>query len=201
MRRKIVWCTFWLTVVMWFGRAWADMPVPATEPATATTMAATEPAATAPSPTIEPAPSPAKAQAPATLPATRRSPLSERKPAPPHPQEVLTNPNFQDGRVTPTLDRSHWPAVTVGPESGKTYHRPVYFRDLNFDLRSSRSRKKAAPERDFLAALGNARSEDLVGLNNLAHGFVEPLKFCADLAVLAPAQAVIQPPFITVTSP
>ncbi|MCC7205131.1 MAG: hypothetical protein IT441_08630 [Phycisphaeraceae bacterium] len=199
MRRKIVWCTFWLTVVMWFGRAWADMPVvPATAPAAPTTMATTEPAATAPAPVIAPSASPATP--PATRPAARRATESDRKPAPPHPQEVLTNPNFQGGQVTPTLDRSHWPAVTVGPEPGLTRHPPIYFQDMNFDLRRNRGRGEASPERDFIAALGYSRSEDL-GLNNLAHGFVEPVKFCVDLAILAPVKAVIQPPFLTVTSP
>jgi hypothetical protein len=98
------------------------------------------------------------------------------------------------------LDRSNWAGMMTGPARGTTYHQPAYFADvpMKHHLPSVLEREPSAESLE--QALAGTRSSTLLRDGNAIAIFVQPLKFAYDLIVL-PGNAVLLPPWRTVTSP
>jgi hypothetical protein len=179
MRRKILWITFGMTMAFWFGCAsrGEDQNYKVLEED---------------APMLEPDrnnPRPGMSAAPATTPA-------------PSPREQLAAQQAAINETTPSvtsMDRSNWPKVAVRPDSGLTYHKPIYFQDRETAY-ERRQIERAHDTDEMLAASLEGHRADTWSMENAKDLFIQPLNYAKDM-ILLPVRAVVQPPWTEVHTP
>ncbi|MCC7145876.1 MAG: hypothetical protein IT443_05475 [Phycisphaeraceae bacterium] len=207
MRNKILWISFWLTLILWLGNAWAQSD---TAPAPGSVTEST-PAISAPGSAggyVDAATPPTTQPSASTTPGTTPGSVIESTPAISAPGSAggyavapATSPSSTStphqvilpGSPSPTFDRAHWPRLDVAAEPGTTRHDPVYFKDLPLSARRpSPTDPTLTSAEQFNLALSGSKSKTLDPLN-LLNLLVQPAVFAADVALL-PVAVVVAPP-------
>ena len=116
--------------------------------------------------------------------------------AAPETPKVETQPS-----LSPTsLDRSHWPKMTVGPITGKTTHLPVYFRDCPISEREGLKINFNDPQEQQLEAALAGHKDGGYDNHHCHQRVVQPLKFAVDI-VAWPIYMCLEAPWRRVTTP
>lgn len=211
MPRKVIWLSYCLTAVYWLGQAGGcatsgeDQNYKINEGSNKhqmfdTTHSPDKPGAMLPahrtylgdrlalaryegkSEWIETTEAPAGDAPSATAPSTNATPVAE------------SDPSLRG------IDRSHWPRITVRPDSGAVTHGPHYFNDVNIGSK----RAAVDPESDTDTQLQTAMAGEQAPWPNKDNVIAAPVqigKFFVDLVALPVRAVVTDPCWRPTTSP
>jgi len=197
LRHKVLWISFWATMVFWLGGAWGCAAVHVPLGGDDTRPAA---AADTDMPTEAQAEILARAEDPGPVPAT--APSLGEMPVEINPQTAppMTAPRWgeADGSID-SLDRSDWIATRVVPVAGLVVHHATYHDDLvDEQLWIGSPRHAVAEEADAVAVqIVRAMADDesrALARRRWMMGALNPVKFAAD-SILMPLHVLAHRPW------